>query len=212
MAEGILFVISAPSGTGKSTVSRRLVDRLGDLDFSVSCTTRPRRQGEREGEDYCFVGRERFEAMIREGELLEWANVFGHLYGTRREATRRVLATGRSVLLDIDVQGAQQVREAGIPSVSVMLLPPDFATLESRLRQRGSESESELADRLARARQELEDYRFFDYVVVNEDLERTVSELESIVTAERLRTAHSAHRAQEILATFPAKGRKVKEH
>jgi guanylate kinase len=201
---GILFVLSAPSGTGKSTAARGLLERVGDLEFSVSYTTRPRRPGEEEGRHYHFIDRERFERMVEERAFLEWASVFGHLYGTGARATREALAAGRQLLLDIDVQGARQVRESGMPSVSIMLLPPDFAELESRLRRRGSESDEERASRLARARREAEDYRHFDYVVINRDVSETVSELESIVRAERRRTLHSAEEARRSLATFPA--------
>jgi guanylate kinase len=205
-------MISAPSGTGKSTVARRLLERIDDLEFSVSYTTRPRREGERDGHDYHFVDHGQFEAMIRERALLEWANVFGQMYGTGLEKTRQALADGRSLLLDIDVQGARQVRDGKVPSVSVMLFPPDFETLEARLRNRGSEPEGELSDRLARARDEAEDYRFFDYLVINDDLDETVGELEAIVRAERHRTAHGTHRAHKVLATFPREGQQVKEH
>jgi guanylate kinase len=201
---GILFVLSAPSGTGKSTAARGLLDRIDDLSFSVSYTTRPRRPAEEEGRDYHFVERERFERMIEEHAFLEWAAVFGQLYGTAARATREGLAAGRDLLLDIDVQGARQVRESGIPSVSIMLLPPDFVELEARLRRRGSESEDELGSRLARARREAEDYRHFDYLVINREVERTVTELEAIVRAERRRTLHSGEEARRILATFPS--------
>ncbi len=211
-ATGILFVISAPSGTGKSTVARRLLDRMSGLEFSVSYTTRPRRESEQAERDYHFVERERFEGMVADHALLEWANVFGECYGTGLDATRKALAEGRCLLLDIDVQGASKVRKGDVSSVSVMLLPPDFQTLESRLRSRGSESESELAQRLARAREEAENYRYFDYVVVNDEIDRTVCQLESIVRAERCSTSRSAVRAQHILSTFPPSGKAAKEH
>jgi guanylate kinase len=203
LANGILFVISAPSGTGKSTVARELIARVEELDFSVSYTTRPRRDGEQEGCDYHFVVRTEFESMIEAGAFVEWADVFGHLYGTSRAATRAVLESGRHLLLDIDVQGARQVRESDHPSVSIMLLPPDFPTLERRLRSRGSESDEQRSQRLARARPEAEDYRFFDYVVINEELAGTVQQLETIVRAEPCRTARQRPRVQSILTTFP---------
>jgi len=212
VAEGVLFVISAPSGTGKSTVSRCLLERVQGMEFSVSYTTRPRREGECDGQHYHFVDRARFQSMIEKKGLLEWANVFGQMYGTGLETTRKALAEGRSLLLDIDVQGASQVRKGHVPCVSVMLLPPDFATLEARLRHRASEGEEELSNRLARARDEAEDYRFFDYVVINDDLNETVDKLESIVRAERLRTSHGNGRARRVLATFPLEGQEVKEH
>lgn len=200
---GILFVISAPSGTGKSTVAREAVQRAPGLEFSVSFTTRPPRTGETEGRDYFFVDRERFETMVREGALLEWAPVFGNLYGTGLELTRQALAEGRDLLLDIDVQGARQVRGGPVSAVSVMILPPDFPTLASRLTGRGSEDAETRERRLAEAREEAGEYEAFDYLVVNEDLERTVEAVVAIVRAERRRTERCAAEAVRILSTFP---------
>jgi guanylate kinase len=205
MAEGnpgILFVLSAPSGTGKSTVARALVSQLRELEFSVSYTTRPPRPGEEEGRDYNFIGRERFESMIADGDFLEWATVFGNLYGTGLERTRRALRNGRDLLLDIDIQGARKVRSGPLESVSVMILPPDYATLEKRLAGRGSEEEPERRMRLTEALVEAGEYKDFDYVVVNDELDRTVSAIEAIVRAERRRSSRCEKQADNILATF----------
>jgi guanylate kinase len=205
MAEGnpgILFVLSAPSGTGKSTVARALVSQLRELEFSVSYTTRPPRPGEEEGRDYNFIGRERFESMIADGDFLEWATVFGNLYGTGLERTRRALRNGRDLLLDIDIQGARKVRSGPLESVSVMILPPDYATLERRLAGRGSEEEPERRIRLTEALAEAGEYKDFDYVVVNDELDRTVSAIDAIVRAERRRSSRCVRQADAILATF----------
>ncbi len=201
---GILFVISAPSGTGKSSVAARLLERVPSLSFSVSYTTRSPRSGEQNGREYHFVDRETFESMIARGELLESASVFGQYYGTATDDVKRTLDSGNNMLLDIDVQGARQVRSGPVESVSVMILPPDYQTLEQRLRKRGSEAEQELAKRLAESREEAEDFVNFDYVVVNDDLEETVEGLIAILSAERLRSSHCAGRARRIIATFPA--------
>lgn len=200
---GILFVISAPSGTGKSTVARELVRRISGLEFSISFTTRPPRANETDGKHYFFVDHERFERMVGEGAFLEWARVFDNLYGTGLEVTQRVLAAGRDLLLDIDVQGARQVREGPVPAVSVMILPPDFPTLAARLAGRGSEDLEGQERRLAQAREEAREYEAFDYLVVNDDLDRTVDSIAAIVRAERRRTERSAADAIRILATFP---------
>ena len=168
-----------------------------------SCLTRPPREGEREGQDYRFVQREAFEAMVSRHAFLEWADVFGECYGTGLTETRSVLDSGRDLLLDIDVQGARQVREGPIPGVLLMLLPPDYATLEARLRSRGSEAEQPRTRRLAEARQEAQDFRDFDYMIVNDGLEETVATLDAIVRAERHRTSRCVEHAQRIIATFP---------
>jgi guanylate kinase len=205
MAEGnpgILFVLSAPSGTGKSTIARAVVAGMEELEFSVSYTTRPPRPEETDGKDYHFIGREQFEEMAESGAFLEWAEVFGNLYGTGLEATRLALADGLDLLLDIDIQGARKVRGGPLESVSVMILPPDYATLESRLAGRGSENEPERRLRLTQALAEAGEYKDFDYMVVNDELSGTILAVEAIVRAERRRTTRCAAEADAILDTF----------
>ncbi len=203
---GILFVLSAPSGTGKSSLARRLLREVEGLEFSISYTTRPRRADETDGREYHFVSRETFERMVAQGEFLEWAEVYGHLYGTGRTATEAALAAGLDLLLDIDTQGARQVCRAGVESVGIFVLPPDFATLQARLRARRTEGPEALARRLARAREEAAEYSRYDYVVVNEELDAAVRKLAAIVRAERCRTSRQRGEAERILATFPRAG------
>jgi guanylate kinase len=200
---GILFVISAPSGTGKTTVARRVQRELGDLDWSVSYTTREPRPGELDGREYSFIDMERFVAMEAAGAFLESAEVFGNRYGTGLAETREKLAQGRDLLLEIDVQGAARVRLGPVEAVSVMLLPPDFATLEARLRGRGSEAAEQRANRLAQARIEAQEYRHFNYMVINDELDRAVERVASIVRTERCRVERCVTLAESILAGFP---------
>jgi guanylate kinase len=200
---GILFVLSAPSGTGKSTLARRLVDEDPAVVFSVSFTTRPRREGELDGREYHFVDERTFGDMETRNEFLEWAQVFGRRYGTGKEATRRILASGKDLLLDIDVQGARKIRTAGVPGVFLFILPPDYATLERRLRARRTESEADVVQRLSLARREGEEYPSYDYIMINDDLERTFEEIRAIVRAERCKVARRDARARHIMETFP---------
>lgn len=202
---GVLFVISAPSGTGKSTLAQRVIDATPGLAFSVSTTTRPRRSAEEDGREYHFVDDARFDAMVRDGAFLEWAHVYGHRYGTGRAATDRALGEGRDLLLDIDIQGARQIRESGAPAVSVFVLTPDYAALESRLRSRGTETEGAIARRLGQARAEAEEFVHYDYVVVNDDVERAAEDVRAIVRAERCRRERRADDVGRILETFPAR-------
>ena len=200
---GRLFVVSAPSGTGKTTVAERLVGRLPNIVLSRSYTSRTARVGERNGVDYHFVARERFEAMIAAGEFLEWADVFGNLYGTCGPETERLLASGQDVVLVIDVQGAQQIRECGLAYISIFVLPPSFTILEQRLRGRSKDSDAAIRRRLDVAASEVSSYHEYDYVIVNDELELAVDALRAIVVAERARVNRMRPVADAILNTFP---------
>ena len=199
---GAMFVMSGPSGSGKSTLARRLLESIPGLSFSVSYTTRPRREGEKDGIDYHFVDDATFDRMAAEGAFLEWARVHDRRYGTGRAVTREALARV-DLLLDVDVQGATQIRQADVDMVSIFILPPDYETLEQRLRGRQSEAEAELEGRLAVARQELEEYRHYDYLVVNDDLGRAFVEIDAIVRAERRRRERCSVDAERVLGTLP---------
>lgn len=185
---GLMLVLSSPSGAGKTTISRRLLDSDDNLLLSISATTRPPRPGEAEGKDYFFVGHERFTAMIAGGELLEHAVVFGNNYGTPRAPVEAALERGRDVLFDIDWQGTQQLRETARDDlVSVFILPPSTAELERRLHARAQDSDSVVRGRMAKAADEMSHWPEYDYIIINDNLENSVAQVEAILTAERLR-------------------------
>ncbi len=186
-AHGLLVVVAGPSGVGKGTVHARVRAELPDACLSVSVTTRPARPHEREGVDYHFVDRATFQGMVDRGELLEWAEFAGHLYGTPREPVAAAVAAGQVVVLDIEVQGAIQIRERVPDALLVFLVPPDLAELERRLRSRGTEDDGAVARRLERAREELSHGDVFDVVVVNDDLDRCVAEVLAAIEAARAR-------------------------
>lgn len=199
---GLLFVISAPSGTGKTTLVERLVQILPNLRMSRSYTSRAIRAGEREGVDYHFIPRPTFDGMIAANAFLEWADVFGNLYGTAAADVEAMLHDGQDVVLVIDVQGARQVRQRGTDHTAVFVMPPSFQVLESRLRGRSTEPEAALQRRLETARAEVSSYREYDYVVVNDDLESTVVRLQEIIAAERSRVHRMTRVADAIVRTF----------
>jgi guanylate kinase len=226
----IVYIISAPSGSGKSTLVNELFKMVRHLDFSISYTTRPPRGSEQNGKEYFFVSREEFEAMIAAKEFLEYADVFGNYYGTARRFLREAEARGNDLLLDIDVQGAEQIKQKIPDAVSIFILPPDREKLEWRLRNRGLDSEAVIRRRLDTARREIENYSKYDYILVNNLLEQSADELKDIVLAERLlrsgakpsgeearrvaaaqacRLEEARERVQPILASFslqPVKG------
>jgi guanylate kinase len=203
---GLLFVVSAPSGTGKTTVVERLVQIVPDLALSRSYTSRATRPGEADGVDYNFVSRPRFEEMIAADAFLEWADVFGNLYGTCAADAERHLERGRDLVLVIDVQGARQVRKRFADTVGVFVMPPSFAVLERRLRGRSKDPEDAMQRRLETARAEVAAFAEYDYVIVNDELEACVDRLRAIVLAERTRLRSARQDAERIVRTFQQKG------
>jgi len=204
-SRGLLFVVSAPSGTGKTTVVERLVQIFPDLGLSRSYTSRALRAGEKDGVDYNFITRERFEGMIAEDAFLEWADVFGNLYGTGKAETERELAAGRDLILVIDVQGARQVRSHGANAIGIFVLPPSFEALERRLRGRSKDSDEAIRKRLVTARREIRAVAEYEYVIVNDELDTCVDRLRSIVLAERARPRVMAPTVARIVGSFTGK-------
>jgi guanylate kinase len=202
VAAGKLVVVSSPSGGGKGTLIRRALKTVPKLGYSVSFTTRKPREGEIEGRHYFFVSVEEFNSMIERGEFLEWAVVHGNFYGTSRSQVERELAEGHDIILEIDVQGAQSVRNQVSDAISIFILPPSFEVLRARLTARGSESSDALALRLKNARGEVEHYREFQYVVINDDAEQAAEQLATIIHAERARRERQERAAQSVLSTF----------
>ena len=183
----LVFIISAPSGSGKSTLTNELLKLVPNLEFSISYTTRAPRGSEQNGKQYHFVPMEEFRRMIASGEFLEYAEVYGKCYGTSREFLRQAGRKGHDLLLDIDVQGAAQVKRNLTESISIFILPPDRATLEWRLCNRSEDSQEEIQRRLLNAKREIEEYDKYDYILINDRLEKSIERLQAIVLSERLR-------------------------
>ena len=185
---GLMFVLSSPSGAGKTTLSRLLIERMPGLRMSVSVTTRAKRPGEVNGKDYLFVDKARFEEMVKRHDLLEWATVFDNRYGTPRAPVEAALSAGQDVLFDIDWQGTQQLREkARADVVSVFILPPSVADLEKRLHSRAQDSDRVIRGRMSRASHEMSHWAEYDYIVINRDVDEAFTEVQSILKAERLK-------------------------
>ncbi len=196
------YIISAPSGSGKTTLVSQLMAKESNLEFSISCTTRNPRGQEEDGKEYYFISREEFEARIADGEFLEWAKVFDHYYGTSRRELARAEAAGKDLVLDIDVQGARQLKEKIAGAVSIFILAPSRAELEQRLRARSEDSGEVIERRLEEAAAEIRNYSAYDYVIVNERVEESARDLRSIIRAERVRRQRMDAKVGAILKTF----------
>ncbi|RKX50515.1 MAG: guanylate kinase [Thermotogae bacterium] len=189
MRKGILFVVSGPSGVGKTSMIKSIISEMEDAVFSVSCTTRPKRPGEVDGEDYFFVSEEEFKRMIEEDAFLEWARVHGYLYGTPRKFVEDTVNKGKDVILDIDVQGALSVKKKVEDAVYIFIAPPSMEDLRERLEKRKTEDKEAMERRLEDARWELQLIEEFDYLIINRDLVEAINDLKSIMRSERLKTA-----------------------
>lgn len=199
---GNLIVVSAPSGAGKTSLAERVLKRVPNLRFSISYTTRQPRGSEQHGLDYYFVSEEEFQAMGEHGEFLESAEVHGRLYGTHKARVEEMLAAGLDVMLDIDVQGAEQVRRRVPNAISIFVLPPSRDVLESRLLTRNLNQPGDIEQRLRNGVVEVQLYEHFDYVIVNDDLDRALAQLEAIIIAERCRPGRQSNRIESIIDTF----------
>lgn len=199
---GTLFVVSSPSGGGKGTIIREVLDVVPNLSYSVSFTTRAPRPGEINGREYFFISREVFNEMVVSGEFLEWACVHGNYYGTAKQQVAEETAAGIDIVLEVDVQGAASVRQLLLDSVSIFILPPSYEVLRERLIARGTDSPEELEVRLRNAPEELRQYSAFDYVIINDEVDRAAAQLASIIYAERARCVRQENLVREVIEKF----------
>ncbi len=203
--KGNLFVVSAPSGAGKTTLCRELVLLSARLHYSISYTSREPRAGETQGKHYHFVSRAEFERMVRDGRFIEWAEVYGNLYGTSRDAVERDLNEGDDLLLDVDTRGARQIRDAFPEAILIFILPPSLTELAQRLQKRGQDQPEVIRKRLLEAKNELQEAEIYDYFVVNDDAKEALGLLLSIVAARRAHRVHNRHIVESLLhEEFPA--------
>jgi guanylate kinase len=185
--EGILFIVSGASGTGKTTLCRAMLKIYPHLRFSVSHTTRPQRPGDEDGRDYYFISSEEFQRMIDQGDFAEWAEIYGHRYGTSKTMLEKARAQGQDLILDIDGQGARQLRQQGLPGTFLFILPPSLAELRRRLRKRKTEEKEALEERLRKAREIIVEARWYDYLIINDELKEAQEQLRAIILAEHCR-------------------------
>ncbi len=185
--EGLLFVVSGASGTGKTTLCRSMLKIFPNLRFSVSHTTRPQRPGDEDGRDYYFIPSEEFQRMIDQGDFAEWAEIYGHRYGTSKKILEKARAEGQDLILDIDGQGARQLRQQGLPGIFIFILPPSLAELRRRLMKRKTEGEEALEERLKKARDEIAEARWYDFLIINDELKKAQDQLQAIILAEHCR-------------------------
>ena len=204
--QGILFIISSPSGGGKGTLIREILKTVRNIGYSVSFTTREMRPGETYGKDYFFVSVEEFKEKVKAGEFLEFATVHGNFYGTSIKQVENELENGRDIILEIDVQGAEIVLKKSPHAVSIFILPPSYEVLRKRLIARQTESDEDLALRLRNAKMEVQNFAEFDYAVINDEIEKAVSDLKSIITAERLKCARQNRLIRDIILSFDSTG------
>jgi len=201
-SRGILFVVSSPSGGGKGTLIRNVLDVVPNLSYSVSYTTRAPRNGEVNGREYSFVNPQKFEEMVEAGEFLEWACVHGNLYGTSRRQLAKETAEGLDIILEVDVQGAESVRKLELDSVSIFILPPSYEILRQRLIARGTDTAEELEVRLRNAPKEISHYTDFDYIIINDDVQTSATQLAAIVHAERARCNRQEGVVKQVIQQF----------
>ena len=185
--KGLLFVVSATSGTGKTTLCRAMLKIFPHLHFSVSYTTRPKRPGDEHGKDYYFISREDFQMMIDRGDFVEWAEIYGHRYGTSKRMLEKTRAQGEDLILDLDGQGARQLRQQGLPGIFIFILPPSLAELRQRLMKRKTEGKEAVEERLRKARDEIVEARWYDFLIINDELKKAQAQLQAIILAEHCR-------------------------
>jgi len=197
--KGLLFVVSAPSGTGKTTLCRAMVRIFPELHYSISYTTRPPRPGDADGRDYYFVSPEVFQEMINRDEFAEWAEIYGYRYGTSRSLLERFSQEGRDVILDLDGQGARQMRNKDLQGIFIFLLPPSWAELKRRLTRRQTEGQKALKERLRMAKVEMAEARWYDYVIINDEIKKAEEQLQAIILSEHCRRERMAEALEEML-------------